>query len=51
MRDKDCILAFGIYMAALTGTSVAGFALGYPQALWVWILPLLTGFGCDEDEQ
>ena len=45
-----CYIGFGLYMLALTTVSIAGFLLGYPQAAFVWVILLLTGFECHSEE-
>lgn len=37
-------IAITAYLGLLSLVTIVGFALGYPQAMWVWVLPLLTGW-------
>lgn len=37
-------LTFLIYIGSLAAVSIYGLHIGWYHALWVWVVPLLTGF-------
>ena len=37
-------IALAVYLSAFVIVTVVGFAFGYPDALWVWIVPFFAGF-------
>lgn len=37
-------ISFIAYLTLLTIITISGFILGHPGALWVWVIPLLTGW-------
>lgn len=41
-------IAFVIYMSILAFITISGMVLGHPDAIWVWIVPLLTGWDSGE---
>ncbi len=45
------LFAFITYMGSLTAVSIVGLYVGWYHVLWVWVLPLLTGFDTPWDDE